>query len=75
MLKRIDFLHNKIFSEKNIKNFEKIILYFAIAGFLIHLILVFLNLQYGVNYFIGLDSLLSNPISALYTPFSFILVW
>jgi hypothetical protein len=75
MLKRIDFLHNKIFSEKNIKNFEKIILYFAIAGFLIHLILVFLNLQYGVNYFIGLDSLLSNPISALYTPFSFILVY
>jgi hypothetical protein len=28
-----------------------------------------------VNYFVGLDSLLSNPISALYTPFSFILVY
>ena len=75
MLKRVDSLHKKIFSEKNIKSFEKLILYFAIAGFLIHLLLVFLNLKYDVNYFVGLDSLLSNPISALYTPFSFILVY
>ena len=75
MLKRVDSLHKKVFSEKNIKSFEKLILYFAIAGFLIHLVLVFLNLKYDVNYFVGLDSLLSNPISALYTPFSFILVY
>ena len=75
MLKRVDSLHKKIFSEKNIKSFEKLILYFAIAGFLIHLLLVLLNLKYDVNYFVGLDSLLSNPISALYTPFSFILVY
>jgi len=75
MLKRVDSLHKKVFSEKNIKSFEKLILYFAIAGFLIHLALVFLNLNYDVNYFVGLDSLLSNPISALYTPFSFILVY
>jgi len=75
MLKRVDSLHKKVFSEKNIKSFEKLILYFAIAGFLIHLLLVFLNLKYDVNYFVGLDSLLSNPISALYTPFSFILVY
>ena len=75
MLKHADSLHKKVFSEKNIKSFEKLILYFAIAGFLIHLALVFLNLNYDVNYFVGLDSLLSNPISALYTPFSFILVY
>ena len=75
MLKRVDSLHKKVFSEKNIKSFETLILYFAIAGFLIHLALVFLNLKYDVNYFVGLDSLLSNPISALYTPFSFILVY
>ena len=75
MLKRVDSLHKKVFSEKNIKSFEKLILYFAIAGFLIHLLLVLLNLKYDVNYFVGLDSLLSNPISALYTPFSFILVY
>ena len=75
MLKRVDSLHKKVFSEKNIKSFEKLILYLAISGFLIHLALVFLNLKYDVNYFVGLDSLLSNPISALYTPFSFILVY
>jgi hypothetical protein len=75
MLKRVDSLHKKVFSEKNIKSFETLVLYFAIAGFLIHLVLVFLNLKYEVNYFVGLDSLLSNPISALYTPFSFILVY
>ena len=75
MIKIIDLLHAKIFSEKNIKNFEKLILYFAVAGFLIHLTLVFLNLKYNINYFVGLDNLLSNPISALYTPFSFILVY
>jgi hypothetical protein len=75
MLKRVDSLHKKVFSEKNIKSFETLVLYFAISGFLIHLALVFLNLKYDVNYFVGLDSLLSNPISALYTPFSFILVY
>ena len=75
MLKRVDSLHKKVFSKKNIKSFETLVLYFAIAGFLIHLVLVFLNLKYDVNYFVGLDSLLSNPISALYTPFSFILVY
>ena len=75
MLKRFDSIHSKVFSTKNIKSFEKLIIYFAIAGFLIHLALVFLNLKYDVNYFVGLDSLLSNPISALYTPFSFILVY
>ena len=75
MLKRVDSLHKKVFSEKNIKSFETLVIYFAIAGFLIHLALVFLNLKYDVNYFVGLDSLLSNPISALYTPFSFILIY
>ena len=75
MLKRVDSLHKKVFSKKNIKSFETLVLYFAIAGFLIHLALVFLNLKYDVNYFVGLDNLLSNPISALYTPFSFILIY
>ena len=75
MIKIIDLFHAKIFSEHNIKIFEKLILYFAVAGFLIHLTFVFLNLKYDINYFVGLDNLLSNPISALYTPFSFILVY
>ena len=75
MIKSIDILHEKVFSEKNLKIFENLILYLSVSGFLIHLALVFLNLKYEINYFVGLDSLLSNPISALYTPFSFILVY
>jgi len=75
MIKSIDILHEKVFSEKNLKIFENLILYLSVGGFLIHLALVFLNLKYEINYFVGLDSLLSNPISALYTPFSFILVY
>jgi len=75
MIISIDFLHEKVFSEKNLKIFENLILYLSVGGFLIHLALVFLNLKYEINYFVGLDSLLSNPISALYTPFSFILVY
>jgi hypothetical protein len=75
MLNKIDHFHQLVFSKRNLDNFEKLILYFSVAGFLIHLSLVFLNLKYEINYFAGLDSLLSNPISALYTPFSFILVY
>ena len=75
MLKRVDSIHKKVFSKNNIKNFEKLILYLAVSGFLIHLVLVFLNLNYDIHYFVALDSLLSNPISALYTPFSFILIY
>ena len=69
MLKIIDLLHEKIFSKKNIKNFEIIIHFFAVSGFLIHLMLVFLNLKYEINYFVGLDNLLSNPISGNKTSF------
>lgn len=31
MLKRVDSLHKKVFSEKNIKSFETLVLYFAIS--------------------------------------------
>ena len=75
MLKRIEVLHETVLSEKKIKKFEQVILYFAVFGFLFHLALVFLNTNYDINYFVGLQSLLSNPISALYTPFTFILLY
>ncbi len=53
---------------------EKTILYVALFGFFIHLIFVYL-LKFGVVN-LSLDSeLFKNPISAIYTPFSFILVY
>lgn len=67
-------LFNKIFSEEVKSKFEKAILWLSIAGFMIHLGLIYLNsfnvISFGLEY-----KLLANPISALYTPFSFILLY
>jgi hypothetical protein len=51
---------------------ERVILAFAILSYLVHLTLIFLS-QQGV---LPMGStFLTNPISAIYTPFSFILVY
>ena len=73
--KKIEDLFLKIFSEKTIKKFEKYILYLASIGFVIHLIIILLNNYNIIELSIVGPDLFSNPISALYTPFSFILVY
>ena len=75
MTKKINNLHAFIFSKKNIKILESIILFLAVFGFIVHLGLIYLNLNYNIEFLKGVDNLLRNPISALYTPFSFILVY
>ena len=75
MILKIDKLHGYIFSDNNLKLFEKLILFLAVGGFILHLALIYLNLNYDINLLKGLDDLLRNPISALYTPFSFILIY
>jgi len=72
---KIEKLFLKVFSEKNLKKFEKFILFFATIGFVIHLTLILLNNNGVLNLSFGSDTLLQNPISAIYTPFSFILVY
>ena len=74
MLKRVDHIFDTIFSVKSQKSFEKYILILATGGFILHLLLIFLN-KYGYINFTFNDTLLLDPISALYTPFSFILVY
>tara|TARA_Y100000741_G_scaffold224793_1_gene171658 strand:- start:1837 stop:2706 length:870 start_codon:yes stop_codon:yes gene_type:complete len=74
MLKRVDHVFDTIFSLKSQKSFEKYILILATGGFILHLLLIFLN-KYGYINFTFNDTLLLDPISALYTPFSFILVY
>lgn len=63
------FLSNKI----KIKS-ERIIVYISIVSFILHLILIsFVNLEIiNLN---DATKLLNNPISAIYTPFSFILIY
>jgi len=70
----IDLLFEKVFSKPIQKRFEKFILILAASGFLIHLFLIFLNTYSVIEINVG-GEFLNNPISALYTPFSFILVY
>lgn len=63
------FLSNKI----KVKS-EKIIVYIAIISFILHLVLISL-VNLGIIDFQNATKLLNNPISAIYTPFSFILIY
>ena len=65
----------KIFlSEYAKRRIEKTILYVALFGFFIHLILIYLS-KFGIVNLSLESELFKNPISAIYTPFSFILVY
>jgi len=70
---KIEDLFSRIFSEIVIKKFEKYILYLASIGFVIHLTIILLNNYNLIELSVVGTNLFSNPISALYTPFSFIL--
>ena len=75
MQNKIENLFSTIFSESVLKVIEKYILYLASIGFVIHLSLIFLNNNNLIDLAFINSNLLSNPISALYTPFSFILIY
>ena len=68
------FLYSKLLSEKTKKRAEIFFVSLAILSFLLHLLiisLVDLELILANNHL----KLLSNPIAAIYTPFSFILIY
>ena len=75
MTEKISIVFGKIFSDSNLKVFEKLILFLATAGFIIHLVLILLNNNGFIDLSFFNDSLFVNPISAIYTPFSFILIY
>ncbi len=75
MTEKINSVFEKVFSDSNLKTFEKIILFLATAGFIIHLVLILLNNKGYVDLSFFQGSLFVNPISAIYTPFSFILIY
>ena len=62
-----------IFSSRNRERVERITLLLSLIGFIIHTTLI------GINSFFDFElldrELLKNPISAIYTPFSFILIY
>ncbi len=73
-MKRIQTLLNFFLNEKFKDRSENVIIYISIIAFIGHLLFIFLN---KIN-FIQLElvtSLYNNPIAAIYTPFSFILIY
>jgi hypothetical protein len=63
-----------LLSSETKKLVEKVMLIIAIISFIIHLLLIYL-VKYKVIHFITDTSLFKDPIAAIYTPFSFILVY
>jgi hypothetical protein len=73
-LKFIEKYHTKFLSDGTKMKSERVILGIAIASFLIHLFLIFL-VDFGILKIDNPSELLQNPIIAIYTPFSFILLY
>lgn len=71
---KVDHLYAKVFSEVNKKSFEIATLWLSISGFFIHLFLIYAK---KLNLFnLPIESgLLDSPISAIYTPFTIILIY
>ena len=69
-----ELLYAKLLDEKTKKLSEKFIINLAIISFLLHLAVITLN-DLGLLGIAITGELFTNPISAIYTPFSFILVY
>jgi hypothetical protein len=68
-------IFSTVFAPKIQKIIEKVILLLAALGFMLHLGLIFLKAQ-GIIFFSPLyPELFNDPISAIYTPFSLILIY
>lgn len=66
--------YQALLSKETKEKGERLIIYIAIVGFLMHLILYFLT-SWGIINLNDPSKLLKSPIAATYTPFSFILVY
>ncbi|MFT4751820.1 MAG: hypothetical protein ACI819_002274 [Neolewinella sp.] len=63
---------NALLSPRAKERIEKVTLTIAICSYLIHMLLILLNVQGVITLN---DSFFTNPIAAIYTPFSFILLY
>lgn len=68
------FLYSTLLSEKTKKSAETFFVSLAIISFLLHLTIIAL-VDLKIILINDYSKLLSNPISAIYTPFSFILIY
>ena len=72
--KGFNLLYQNLLSDKTKRKSETIILVIAITSFLIHLTVIYFA-DFGIISLNTSTDLLKNPIAAIYTPFSFILVY
>ena len=70
----IDNIFIRVFSETNQNKVERATLWFSMIGFIIHLFLIYAK-KYEWFKIPFESSLLIDPISAIYTPFSIILIY
>jgi len=70
----LENLYQRLLSQKTKEKSELVILWIALASFIIHLIIIGL-VDFNIISIIEPSNLLTNPIAAIYTPFSFILVY
>ncbi|MEM9856472.1 MAG: hypothetical protein AAF843_03925 [Bacteroidota bacterium] len=69
-----DRFYNALLGKETKENAEKVIIWLSIFSFIIHLIVIAL-VDFGFIKLSYESELLTNPISAIYTPFSFILLF
>ena len=72
--KLMEKLYQKLLSKETKERSERAILWIALASFIIHLLIIGL-IHLNIISISEPSNLLKNPIAAIYTPFSFILVY
>ncbi len=70
----LEKLYYKLLSKKTKEKSERVILWIALVSFIIHLLMIGL-IHFNIITINEPSNLLKNPIAAIYTPFSFILVY
>ena len=70
----LNVINNFLLSEKVKLKIEKSILVISMISFVVHLALIYLK-RYGIINLFEESNFFENPIAAIYTPFSFILVY
>lgn len=73
-MSKLDLLCVALLSENLKKKIEKGIIFLSISSFLLHLIFIILNKSQIIQ-IDELSKLFEHPIAAIYTPFSFILIY
>ena len=70
----LERLHIVFLSEETKRRIEKFTLYIALLSFIAHLLLIYLS-EFGILSIFPESIFFKNPVSAIYTPFSFILIY